>query len=199
MDRALRGRVRALLRSGDFSGRAGETLLMPEIARHRQRSAAAGRARAPRRSSIAAAGAARCPARSPHSRARACARRALALERPARARAGRYLLRSRSRGDHRRRPLSHQRSEDRTRGRARRRWRACWSDRSMQRAVADVRRGLAAGAAVSRERGAAAQSRQPARPTSARRATWRLRRASSSAAIGGGCACASSMRPASGA
>jgi len=31
VDRALRGRVRALLTSGDFSGRAGETLLIPEL------------------------------------------------------------------------------------------------------------------------------------------------------------------------
>src|SRR6202050_107819 len=32
VDRSLRGRVRRLLRSGDFSGRSGETLLLPEVA-----------------------------------------------------------------------------------------------------------------------------------------------------------------------
>ena len=32
LDRSLRGRVRRLLASGDFSGRSGETLLLPEVA-----------------------------------------------------------------------------------------------------------------------------------------------------------------------
>ena len=31
MDRSVRGRVRRLLSSGDFSGRTGETLLLPEV------------------------------------------------------------------------------------------------------------------------------------------------------------------------